>query len=146
MHDELFNEKGVFTHAGTWNLPTTCMHEWDAAPGEFLVQAECVLKDPRVRKVVLVRENRLAVAVSKLCAASTGTYHFPLILGSSSQSSVTVPLRIVQYCIHFHCLKTVPQHGFCVRENEAEERMEKWVSLQLKKVIVCRFIHKVASE
>jgi hypothetical protein len=34
--------------------------------------AERVLQDARVKKVVLVRENRLAVAVSKLRAAVTG--------------------------------------------------------------------------
>ena len=39
MHNELFNEKGVFTHVGNRNLPTTSMHERDASPGEFLIQA-----------------------------------------------------------------------------------------------------------
>lgn len=39
---------------------------------KHLEVAERVLQDPRIKKVVLVRENRLAVAVSKLRAASTG--------------------------------------------------------------------------
>lgn len=36
--------------------------------------AESVLRDPRVKKVVMMRENRLEVAVSKLRAASTGAF------------------------------------------------------------------------
>lgn len=36
--------------------------------------AERVLQDPRIKKVVLIREDRLAVAVSKLRAASTGEF------------------------------------------------------------------------
>jgi hypothetical protein len=39
MHNELFNDKGVFTHIGKHNLPTTSIYKRDAQPGRFLVDA-----------------------------------------------------------------------------------------------------------
>lgn len=39
MHNELFNDKAVFTHIGDSNLPTSSIYKRDAAPEEFLVQA-----------------------------------------------------------------------------------------------------------
>jgi hypothetical protein len=39
MHNELFNDKGVFTHIGKHNLPTTSIYQRDAQPGRFLIDA-----------------------------------------------------------------------------------------------------------
>eukprot|EP00892_Ulva_mutabilis_P003593 jgi/Ulvmu1/1605/UM111_0034.1 len=113
MHNELFNDKGVFSHCGVAEDMQSIFTR-DAAPRRFLLRALAldgcapaaaapgprggravgfkllpehirrsrashelfsqVLVDPRIRKVVLVRENRLAVCVSKLRAATTGVY------------------------------------------------------------------------
>ena len=100
MHNELFNQKGVFSHCGPANLLS--LHDRNAAPGKFLLQAlsirddgavgfKClpehirrseashallsgVLADNRIKKIILKRENRLEVAVSLLRATTTGTY------------------------------------------------------------------------
>lgn len=99
MHNEIFNDKGVFSHG---KALSTDVFERDADPEAFLLKAlavvdtgavgfklfpehirrsrvhddllKRVLTDPRVKKIVLVRDNRLAVAVSRLRAATTGAY------------------------------------------------------------------------
>lgn len=112
MHNELFNDKGVFSHCGVAE-DMHSIYARDAAPRRFLLRAlgmaagksgdpagtgvgravgfklfpehirrsgasqelfAEVLADRRVKKVVLQRENRLAVCVSKLRAATTGSF------------------------------------------------------------------------
>jgi LPS sulfotransferase NodH/glycosyltransferase involved in cell wall biosynthesis len=100
MHNELFNVKGVFTHCGG---VCTDLNERDACPGDLLDTAFSVkgeghavgfklfpehirrsethhdlfsrlLRDPAVKKIVLKRKSRLAVAVSSVRALVTGSY------------------------------------------------------------------------
>lgn len=110
MHNELFNEKGVFSHCVV-DADMCSVYARDAAPRRFLLRALAarppraaagpgsrravgfklfpehirrstashelfgeVLADPAVKKVVLVRENRLAVCASRLRAAVTGAF------------------------------------------------------------------------
>lgn len=100
MHNELFNEKGVFSHCGgvttdthtrDSNLETflqgALAPRADAKPVGFKLFPEHmtrspelaalstrVLTDPRIKKVILRRDNQLAVAKSQLRAVTTGAY------------------------------------------------------------------------
>lgn len=99
MHNELFNEKKIYSHHGSVGAEATDLQERDSDPGVFLRTAlgvrrdgavgfkafpehmrrhealfDKVLADRRVRKIVLRRENRLAVAVSMVRASVTGDY------------------------------------------------------------------------
>jgi len=100
MHNELFNEKGIYTHhASSQTESFTDVEKRDGNPNSFLRLAlgvrtdgavgfkafpehirrnqdlfDKVLSDHRVRKVVIRRENRLAAAVSMLRASVTGAY------------------------------------------------------------------------
>jgi len=100
MHNELFNVKGVFTHCGGI---CTDLHKRDTCPGDLLHAAFSVkgegyavgfklfpehirrsevhhdlflrlLRDPAVKKIILERKSRLAVAVSSVRALVTGSY------------------------------------------------------------------------
>ncbi|KAG8462157.1 hypothetical protein KFE25_011607 [Diacronema lutheri] len=101
MHNELWNERHVFAAGNTLDSSTTAR---DADPTAFLHAAfrarsdahravgfklfpehirrsdehhllfERMLADKRVRKIVLVRSNRLAVCTSMLRASTTGAY------------------------------------------------------------------------
>lgn len=101
MHNELFNEHYVFTGGASLDWSPAAR---DSNPGESLTAALCthadahravgfklfpehirrseahhalferMLADRRVRKIVLKRNNRLAVCTSMLRASTTGTY------------------------------------------------------------------------
>jgi LPS sulfotransferase NodH len=99
MHNELINEKGVFTHC---RGISTDRETRNAAPEAFLAAALAVadagavgfklfpehvrrsmvhaqlfgrvLADPAIKKVILRRENQVAVAASRLRAATTGAF------------------------------------------------------------------------
>lgn len=100
MHYEVFNDKAIYSADGVVRA-ATALRERDADPASFLstvfsVGLRCVgfkvfpehicrsegsrelfervLADPRVYKVILRRENRLAACVSCVRAAATGLY------------------------------------------------------------------------
>ena len=102
MHNELFNEKAVYTHANNCGESCKDIYVRDAAPAAFLEDAfgvassgavgfkafpehmrrdparralfARVLADPRIKKIILRRNNQVAVAVSRLRAATTGAF------------------------------------------------------------------------
>jgi hypothetical protein len=49
MHNELFNDKGVFTHMCESKLPTTSIYQRDEQPGRFLIDALSINPLSKVR-------------------------------------------------------------------------------------------------